>query len=94
MKNTVLKCGVLALAAVGVIKYVNAGDVAFSLGFDEESVMPSAINAALLSTVQPRHPGKWIVNNYDNRITISVKEIEYLHNALKNRFERICEQNY
>ena len=25
---------------------------------------------------------------------ISVKEIEYLHNALKNRFERICEQNY
>ena len=94
MKNAVLKCGVLALAAVSVIKCVDAGDVAFSLGFDEKSVMSSAIKAASLSTVQPRHPGKWIVNNYDNRITISVKEIEGIKCAHLKLNRKDCDTQF
>ena len=68
-------CVIAGLASSAVIAADKCGDVAFSQGFDESSVMLGKAGTALLSSAQPRHPGKWLVNNYDRRITISIAEM-------------------
>ena len=76
MKKLFAVCAIAGLASSAVIAADKCGDVAFSQGFDESSVMLGKAGTALLSFAQPRHPGKWLVNNYDRRITISIEEMD------------------
>ena len=76
MKKLFAVCAIAGLASSAVVASGKSGDVAFSQGFDENSVTLGKFGTALLSAVQPRHPGKWLVNNYDRRITISLSEMD------------------
>ena len=50
------------------------GETVFSLGFGGDSVAPSAPASSAEPDIQFRHPGKWMANNYCNRLSISAKE--------------------
>ena len=76
MKKLFVVCAIVGLASSAVVASGKCDGIAFSQGFNENSVMLGKAGTALLSLAQPRHPGKWLVNNYDRRITIAIAEMD------------------
>ena len=67
---------IVALIVTVALAMVCLGETVFSLGFGEKSVVPSAPASSAMPDSQLHHQGKWMVNNYCNRISISAKEVD------------------
>ena len=75
--KTLIAARVLALSLATVaFSAAGADDVAFSLSFDENSVVPCPSADWAIQDDRQRHPGKWLINNYCKRISVSAKEVD------------------
>ena len=76
MKTLIAARSFAIIASVAALATAGADNVAFSLGFDDDLVVPCQSASWAVPDSLQRHPGKWSVNNDCKRITISAKEVD------------------